>query len=119
MTISKKLGLGLALATLGSLLAVACNDSTSSSCTAACNHVLNCTYAALVDAGLGAYVTDAGTYCQDACAPDGGFSGGTCKNPAAGYDCVNGLSCADIIGNGDGPGPALQSCQDKAECDAG
>lgn len=122
MTISKKLGLGVALAALGSLTAAAC---TSSSCTAACDHVINCLDAVRIDAGVP--TTDAGTFCQDECAPDGGggygslFPDNTCKNPGAGYDCLAGLSCQDalsIIDPGE-PQTALHACAPKAECDGG
>jgi len=107
MTISKNLGLGVALAALGSLIPVAC---TSGSCTAACEHVVSC----------GTFM-DAGTYCQDTCGTNTGYGlvYSTCKNPAAGFDCLAGLSCQDVIET-DGPSSALLGCKAKAECpDAG
>ena len=121
MKLSKKIGISLALMTLGTLVAVACNDSTSGSCTSACQHDLSCQYAALIDAGLGSFITDAGSFCQDSCNNTDGGLGDTsgCTNPGAGYDCVNGLSCADLIGSGTGLSPALLACQQKAGCDAG
>ena len=125
MKILKGIGAAVAVLALGSVFAVSCNDSTSGSCTSACDHVLNCLYsyeaAALADAGLNYPLPDAGTFCQDSCnSSDGGFSATSCKDPGAGYDCINGLSCSDIVGNGTGQSAALVSCQQKAQCpDAG
>jgi hypothetical protein len=121
MRLSKRIGIALALATVGGLVAAGCNDTTSS-CVSACQHELSCATAAAIDAGLGALVPDAGTACQDACnnAADAGYNG--CKNPSAGYDCVAGLQCGDLltlIETGQ-PTQAVLNCVTKAECpDAG
>jgi hypothetical protein len=125
MKISKRIGAGLAVIALGTIVAFACNDSTSGSCTSACNHVLSCIYAAeeavLADAGINYPLPDAGSFCQDSCtSADGGFAATSCKDPGAGYDCINGLSCSDILGSGNGQSAALLACQQKAQCpDAG
>src|ERR1700690_4110185 len=100
MKISKRIGAALGVISLGTFVSFAsCDDSTSGSCTSACQHVLNCIYtqlsAELADAGLSYPLPDAGSFCQDSCTSgDGGFAATNCKDPGAGYDCINGLSCA-------------------------
>ena len=115
--ISKSSGLAVLVA-VGSVFAVGCNDSTLSECVSACEHILACETASAIDAG--SQVPDAGTSCQDGCngVADAGYNG--CKNPGAAYDCLDGLSCQDLLPTpgSEGLPPALVNCATKAECPA-
>ena len=108
---TRKMAVGLGLTVFAALAVVACNDTTSS-CINACNHEVSC-----FDGGA-AFLGP--TFCQDSCNAQADAGYGSCTNPGAGYDCISGLSCADIIGGGgSGPSAAIQACAQKAGCDAG
>ena len=110
MKISRQF-LRVVLAALGALTAAGCNDTTSS-CIAACEHIQSC----IPDGGRLDVTTP--TNCPQSCAEalaDGGD--GYCTSLGAGYDCIAGLSCPDLLPTrSGGPSPALLTCVQKAGC---
>src|SRR5450432_1491604 len=99
MTNSKGSRISLVLAVLGGAVAAGCND-TNSACLSACQHSIGCA----ADGGAGFPPT----YCQDSCnaLADGGSP---CTNLVAAFNCIDGLSCADLRGTGE-PSNAYFAC---------
>ena len=113
MKTSGRLGTASAVAAMG-LFGAACSSDLASRCVSACQHENSC----LSDAGLSHPYP--GTLCPELCSNSADAGYGGCTNPGALYDCISGLSCADMVGSFTSPGGpnSIQACNQKAGCPA-